>query len=99
MKSWLFYCDDYSDWTLDLGDKADENRVKASMSGFMIVSGDLFGSATFRQTGAFSSEMLPLLIPTNRILLLYQSGPSPQEVRQPLKPIFIVAKRRYYTIM
>lgn len=56
MKSWLFYCDDCSDWTLDLGDKADEDRVKARMSVFMIVSGDIFGSATFRQTGVFSSE-------------------------------------------
>lgn len=54
VKSWLFYCDDCSD-SLDLEDKVDQDRVRARMLVFMIVSGDTFGSTSFQQTNVFVS--------------------------------------------
>lgn len=54
VNSWLFYCDDCSDsLDLTLGDNADQDRVRARTSVYMIVSGDTFGSCTFPQTRGF----------------------------------------------
>lgn len=77
VKSWLFYCDDCSD-SQDLGDKPDQDRVKARMSVFMIVSGDTLGPTAFRQRGVFKT--LPIFVLPNknpsRLLIMNQFGGS-----------------------